>query len=738
MTSTSSELEQIRVEARELTAIARVAASARDVEEVLPEVCRRAAQLCGADRGTIFLWGDNSKDVYPASSELPSGQHEESFWRRLQELGRRPLNELRLISRLASTRQSVHIDDARGSPMVNQDSVAAFGLCSIFGVPLVAGDDTIGALLLDRREVRPFTERQRELAVAVADHVAVVLQKALMLEKTRRQLRQTEALLEISRSLSSTLELRPLLKKIAKQAARAGHMERCSIYLLDGDRVIPVMSQFADGRVDQPLWDSFLGLGRMRFDEIPFLAEAVSQRAPVVIDDPATDPRVPANMAVFAFRSLLTVPLVRHDEVLGAMALDNTDQAQAIHGEQVALASTIGSQLALVLDNVRHYERAQAALAELRETQERLVQGEKYRALAEMAGGVAHDFNNLLTAILGRTQVLIRVIEAGAFTPREGRHNLAVIEQAARDGAETVRRLLEFTRATPRPEATLAVDVNEELRHTREVTRPRWKDEAEARGIALDVVLELGEVPRAASHPAELREVLLNLTVNALEAMPEGGTLTLASRNSGNWVCLEVRDTGVGMPLDVRQRIFDPFFTTKGPGSSGLGLSVSYGILRRHGGEILVDSQPGRGTVFTLRLPRHVRQAPARETPAPAVDGRRLRVLVVDDEAPVREVLGEILASGGHEVLQAASGRAGLELLELRSVDLVITDLGMPGMNGWEVAERVKGRWPQVKIGLISGWGPQVDPAELTAHGVDFLCSKPFEVAEILSTLATL
>jgi len=228
--------------------------------------------------------------------------------------------------------------------------------------------------------------------------------------------------------------------------------------------------------------------------------------------------------------------------------------------------------------------------------------------------------------------------------------------------------------------------------------------------------------------------VLLNLVFNAIDAMPRGGRLTLASWAEGGRVCVAVKDTGVGMAPEVLQRIFEPFFTTKGPQASGLGLSVSYGIIRRHEGEITVESRPGEGTTFTIRLP-------IRESPPPQVEGvpkparAGLRVLVIDDEAEVRETLRDLLEAAGQEVWEAGSGREGLELLERQRVDLVCTDLGMPGMSGWEVAERVKARWPGQKVALITGWGAWVEPEELRAHGVDFLINKPFQLKEILGVL---
>ncbi|MFQ5899482.1 MAG: GAF domain-containing protein, partial [Candidatus Methylomirabilia bacterium] len=234
----------------------------------------------------------------------------------------------------------------------------------------------------------------------------------------------------------------------AQQAARACEMDRCSIFLLEEERVVPITSRYADGRVDQALGEAFQGLGRMRVQEIPFLAETVSRREPVVIDRAAKDPLVPRAMEVLRLKAVLALPLVRPGKpVLGALVLDNPKARSPVTAAQVARGATVASQVALAVDSARLSEQAERALAEVRAIQDRLAQSEELRALGEMAGGVAHDFNNLLTAILGRAQFLLFQLEEGEVPPKETQRNLTVIEQAAMDGAQTVRRLLDSSRS---------------------------------------------------------------------------------------------------------------------------------------------------------------------------------------------------------------------------------------------------------------------------------------------------
>ncbi|MFQ5791765.1 MAG: nitrogen regulation protein NR(II) [Acidobacteriota bacterium] len=237
-----------------------------------------------------------------------------------------------------------------------------------------------------------------------------------------------------------------------------------------------------------------------------------------------------------------------------------------------------------------------------KQLEEELARCERLGALGEMAAGVAHNFNNLLAGILGRAELsLLRLGGESEFGEVE--RNLAVIKEAALNGAAIVRRLMQFAGGTARSAEAAPVDVKELLAQTVDLSRHRWKDEAEAQGRHIQVALELRPVPLAVGNPAELQEVLLCLILNATDAMPRGGTLTLSSWAEDGRVCLGVKDTGIGIPEEIRAHIFEPFFTTKGPHATGLGLSVCCGIIRRHEGEIVVDSKPGRGTTFTIKLP---------------------------------------------------------------------------------------------------------------------------------------
>lgn len=371
-------------------------------------------------------------------------------------------------------------------------------------------------------------------------------------------------------------------------------------------------------------------------------------------------------------------------------------------------------------------------------TEDRLIaeqtrRNDKLRALGQLASGVAHNFNNSLTAVIGYTQMVLNKLHDPVIT----RH-LKTVETAALDAAKMVQRIQNFAQQR-QDEALVPADLNHIIRDALELTRSRWRDDARANGIVYDAIFRPSESVILTCDQSALREVFVNLIINAIDSMPAGGRLTVTtSIEQGNAIITFV-DTGCGMTEDVRQRIFEPFFTTKGPKGYGMGLAVSYGIIGRHSGEIIVASETGSGTTFTVRLPmkRKDTGSLAGETSVLVTGARTASVLVVDDEAPIRALLADLLRARGHKVLMAEDGLAGLRAIEGAQFDLVITDISMPGMDGWAVISEVRRRCPDTKLVIVTGYGGLVDQVVTgeDADLVDALISKPFNLAEIDSTI---
>jgi signal transduction histidine kinase/CheY-like chemotaxis protein len=386
----------------------------------------------------------------------------------------------------------------------------------------------------------------------------------------------------------------------------------------------------------------------------------------------------------------------------------------------------------------RHVKELSHYIAEQERIREQFSQMEKLSALGELASGVAHDFNNTLAGILGRAQLLQRTND-----PEKIRRGLDIIIKTAEDGAKTVKRIQDFARQRRDHDFEL-VSIDQILTDASEITRPRWKNCAEASNIHISLDLHNRSNARVMGDDSELREVLVNMVFNAVDAMPDGGTLSLASKIIGETVVITVADTGVGMNPEVRSRVFDPFFTTKGKAGLGLGLAVSFGIISRHGGNIEVDSQHGQGTKFSITLPIASITTDAESLTSDSPDSLHLpncmpltpertplKLLVVDDEDFVRELLKEILEFEGCSVTLAEDGDEALQLFQQAHFDGVFTDVGMPGMSGWELAQAIRQQSEMIPIAVITGWGEAVGSDEQKAAGVDWVVAKPFTADRI-------
>ena len=386
----------------------------------------------------------------------------------------------------------------------------------------------------------------------------------------------------------------------------------------------------------------------------------------------------------------------------------------------------------------RHVEELSRYIAEQERILEKFAQIEKLSALGELASGVAHDFNNTLAGILGRAQLL----QAHSNDAKEVERGLDIIIKTAKDGAHTVKRIQDFARQRRDRDFEL-IAVDQLLSDVSEITRPRWKNRAEAADVYINLDLCVTTTATVMGDASELREVLVNIVFNAIDAMPNGGRITLSATETDGQVEIRVTDSGTGMTEDVRSRIFDPFFTTKGKAGMGLGLAVSYGIICRHEGSLEVESELGRGTSFVIKLAVASQSAPAQPSeisvkPA-ALAAVAARVLVVDDEDYVRELLRDILDSLGHQVVEAEDGFKALELFDSQAFDAVFTDIGMPGMSGWELARLIRERNGEIPLAVLTGWGEALGSDEQKAAKVNWIVAKPFfieRIAEIVKEIS--
>jgi len=425
-------------------------------------------------------------------------------------------------------------------------------------------------------------------------------------------------------------------------------------------------------------------------------------------------------------------------------------EIEAVRLEKEALQTKVISteeQCRNLFDQVRLTKGTQQAYDELRRTQHVVVQQERLRALGQMASGVAHDINNALSPIVAYSELLLKAIPD---LPEASRRQLGIIQKSAEDIAHIVARMREFYRRRFDAERLVELNLNEILQEVIEMTRPRWRDLSQREGISIEVQPQFEpDLPQLLSDASELREAVTNLVFNAVEALPQGGTIILSTRlvkdaapadskTSAGHINVEVRDNGIGMDEKTRQRCLEPFFSTKAQrGGTGLGLAMVYGMMQRHEGTIEVESEPGSGTCVRLVFPLPVQTvAPVAVQPPKSKSGRSLRILCCDDEPMIRELLNDCLGSFHHDVSVAEGGEQGLEMFSSamkanRPYQVVITDLGMPGMDGQAVTRAIKAQSPRTPVVMMTGWGTLMKEEGETATLADALLAKPPRIQEL-------
>jgi signal transduction histidine kinase/ActR/RegA family two-component response regulator len=464
-------------------------------------------------------------------------------------------------------------------------------------------------------------------------------------------------------------------------------------------------------------------------------------------DIAALDFPFPQRLARGGLRSVVVAPLlVEHASGLYGVLLVARREAGGFSSSDCEFLRQLSEHVALATNHAKLYAELQLAYDDLHLTQQSITQHERLRALGQMASGIAHDINNAISPITLYTDALL-THEPG-LSPR-ARKQLETIQRAIDDVAQTVARMGEFYR---RQESSRMVPVhaNKLLEEVLDMTRARWSDMAQQRGIVIDTrVEESAENPTIMAVESEIREALINLVLNASDAMPEGGTLTLRTRlqndpggtRDDQRVVLEVSDTGGGMDEATRLRCLEPFFTTKGERGSGLGLAMVYGIAQRHGAAVEIASLVGKGTTFGLLFPST--EASSRVS----LDGdcvlavQATRILLIDDEPRLLNALSEALEADGHRVQTAPGGQAGVDafLVAGRNGEpftVVITDLGMPHVDGHQVAAAIKAAEPETKVWMLTGWGQRLAATGENPPNVDRVLGKPPKMRELRELLA--
>src|SRR3972149_5841548 len=522
----------------------------------------------------------------------------------------------------------------------------------------------------------------------------------------------SEALLKIAKAVSSTLSSKEILYIIVKEVATLIDATRCSIFRVIHDK------KFAQVIASHDTPGIHL---EIMIDNYPEVKKALETREMVIVQYILSDPLmkdVQENVKSIKDNAIVVIPIILKDNVIGTLFLRSVRENKFFSERELKFLKVVAHIAANALDNAFLYEN-------LESTRLQLVRSERLRAMGELATGVAHNFNNLLSGILGHTQMLLSKKLDAATSER-----LQIIEKLVLDGSEVVRRVQEFTRLRTTkdfPEVNIKDIINDVIR----MTESKWSGGPNIPKITLRVDTDSMEIPIVDGNATELREVFINTLFNAVDAMPKGGELTIHTKTNGKDIFVHFIDTGEGMSEETKKRVFDPFFTTKGSKGTGLGMSLAYGIISRHNGQINIDSELGIGTTVTVQLPISEKFIKEMEREYNLKHEEKTNILLIEDQKITLDVLAENLVNLGHHVQKVDSGMAGIKMFKEGNYDIVITDVGLPEISGWAVSKKIKNISPQVPIVFITGWGNQLSSTQLKECGVDYVLAKPFKIEEI-------
>lgn len=590
-------------------------------------------------------------------------------------------------------------------------------------------------------KLRRTTVSRDELAHTNAALETQIAERQLAERKVHEQLERLNLLQQITRSIGERQDLRSIFQVVVRSLEDQLPIDFSCICLYEPSR--HALQVTCVGVRSEALARSFM-MGEQA--HIPIDENGLSScvRGKLVYEADIAEVAFPfpQRLAQGGLRALVMAPLLAENTVFGILIVAR-HAAHSFTSGECEFLSQLSEHVALAANQAQLYGALQRAYDDLRQTQQSAMQQERLRALGQMASGIAHDINNAISPVALYTESLL---ETETNLSPQGRHCLEVIERAIDDVAATVARMREFYRQREPQLALSPIDANQVVQQVLDLTRARWSDMPQQRGIVIALRTELADaLPMLPGSVGELREALTNLVFNAVDAMPDGGTLSVrtsctAAAGEARQVRIEVGDTGIGMDESTRRRCLEPFFTTKGERGTGLGLAMVYGMMERHGASIEIVTAPGQGTAVRLDFPACAAGEGEIAPDAAHVVPPHLRILVVDDDPMVLKSLRDILEIDGHEVVSADGGQAGIDCFQAaydrhEHFAVVITDLGMPHVDGRKVASAVRQCSPATPIIMLTGWGQRLAADSDYPEHVNCVLGKPPRLKELRRAL---
>jgi signal transduction histidine kinase/ActR/RegA family two-component response regulator len=661
-----------------------------------------------------------------------------------------------LIGAAARSGQTVVVPDVARDP--RYIPAAGWVTRSELCVPIITRDGLWGVLNLESERTNAFPPKLVQIAEIIAQQLAIAVENTTLVDQAReqtllleRRARELTQILTLNSQLRVGMEMQVLLQHLADAIRSVMGFQSVVVNLVDvAENRVWVAAIAGYTGADEALlreatyaWNTFLGDNPERFRVshsyfIPAEAGVVTEGVSI---RPMLDERAPHEWQA---DDMLMIPIANHQgAILGVLSVDDPTDRQRPSLATIQGLEIFASQAAAAIENARLFAQAQDALQALRRsheeqarlldqvqrTQAELLMASKLAAVGTLAAGVAHEFNNLLAGMHGYAELGL----SGALDDKD--EALEIVRQTCQRGVQITRRLLTFAR--PGNGERVVERIDEIAQSALQLIS--W-DLAKAN---IAVMRDYHSTASIWADAGQITQVVLNLLTNARDAMPNGGTLTVGTRESDDWVELTVQDTGSGIPDAIRERIFEPFVTTKGAlggsrvAGTGLGLSVSYGIVQAHNGRLLVESSDNQGSRFTIQLPRSsgvlVDDDPV---PPPARTAHSYHILVVDDEPQVRAVLVGLLNHANHTVAQASDGQEVVERCEHERWDLIVSDVTMPLLDGPGMIQRLRDLGVDTPVILVTGRVDIEGLARARESDAAVLVTKPFEAATLLRAVA--
>jgi len=565
--------------------------------------------------------------------------------------------------------------------------------------------------------------------------LSALIEAAHNLEK---QLERTQLLNDIARAIAERHDIESILRVVMAQLETQLDIDFCGVFLVDDKP--DALRVAARGPKSRELARN-LGTEEGKVFKVtsPLLHRVLDGHTVHVGDLSSLDDPLAERYMASGLRSAVLIPLMVESMVQGVVSTLRVG-ANAFSEPEIRFLQQVTEQVAVAMQDARQYMALERAYDELRKTQDAMLQQERLRALGQMAGGITHDINNALSPIVGYSDLILSSEEN---LSTEGRMFIETIRMAGYDISAIISRLREFYRTKEDSQLHAPLDLNGVTRQVIELTSPRWKDISQQKHITINIEEDFAETPcYAMGAESEVREALMNLVNNSLDAIEEDGAITLRTRSEESVCVIEVSDTGEGMDEETQRRCLEPFFSTKGDRGTGLGLGMVFGVMQRHQGSIEIESAPGSGTTMRLIFPS-INQAPASdEISARPQDLPSFSILYIDDEPHLRELVKRMLEVDGHTVTTADGGQSGIEAFQRARdencpFDIIISDLGMPYVGGRQVARAVREICPETPFILLTGWGNRLNAEGDIPENVSMVLSKPPKLEELRNGLRT-